>query len=212
MNLGQSYGWADLLKIADDAGFTLLPEGEYEAVVAQTEVKQTAENNDSIAVTFQITSGPEAGRKARKTLTLNPDKPGTIGFFFRHITALGVTREFFQQVPPPSIAQVAQAIMNRPCRITVVHDTYGGQKRHQVASITESLTSGTTVPGVPTPGVPNGPFSPAVPVPYNYPSSPAAVPPPIVGIPPVTAEHPGGTDVFAADNNSPSVAPPELPF
>ena len=93
------YNWNDLMKVADEAGFTPLPVGEYDVIVATSEAKQTSTGKDSIVVNFQVTSGPMMNRRIRNQFTISPDNANAIGFFFRHMACLGIPREWFAQGP-----------------------------------------------------------------------------------------------------------------
>lgn len=234
---GQSYGWNDLLKVADEAGFTPLPIGDYDVIVAEATVKGTNGGKDSIVVQFQVTTGPQQGRKIRNQFTISPENPNAVGFFFRHMAALGLPREYFAQ--SPTLPQVAQALLNRPCRIKVSHREWSGQVRDNVDAINPAQPTGFVVPGM-TPGVaapavpaiPNAPVVPPnpqpayVPTPAAPPAPPAPSTPALTSSPngsdpePIPGQHPGGLDVFTPEQppTAPAPAyptdsaPPKLPF
>lgn len=176
------YGWGDLLKVADEAGFTLLPIGEYDVIVASADVKATQAGKDSIVVFFQVTTGPHQGKKIRNQFTISPDNPNAVGFFFRHMSAIGLPREYFAQSPPPSLPNVAQALLNRPCRIKVTHREWGGTMRDNVDAIMSATTAAPTVPGTPqVPGAPQAAPVPTVPATPAVPAAPAVPAPPVAG-------------------------------
>lgn len=202
---GQSYGWGDLLKVADEAGFTPLPIGEYDVIVASAEVKATQSGKDSIVVYFQVTTGPQQGRKIRNQFTISPDNPNAVGFFFRHMTAIGLTREYFAQTPPPTMHHVAANLVNRPCRIKVSHREWGGTMRDNVDSIMPAgvlMPQGPQVPqapqgapiqAAPVPSVPGTPVVnavPAAPAAPQVPQAPAAPATPVAPAVPAPVAQP----------------------
>src|SRR5512146_1057428 len=99
--------WDDLLKIADGAGFPPLPVGEYLVVVDKAEAKQSQTGKDMIKVVFRVVAGPSANRTIFNNFVLSPESPNAVGFFFRHMTAMGLDIEFFKSNPP--LAHVAAA-------------------------------------------------------------------------------------------------------
>jgi Protein of unknown function (DUF669) len=231
---GNSYGWGDLLKVADEAGFTPLPIGDYDVVVSDVKVQATNSGKDSIVVHFQVITGPSQGRKIRNQFTISPENPNAVGFFFRHMAALGLPREYFNQ--NPTLPQVAQTLLNRPCRIKVTHREWGGATRDNVDSIMPAQLAA----GLPQPPQPNGqapaPAAPVVPTPPVVPVvappvlaptapavatpapspvtySPPPVPVPVVGAPPAVAPAaPVAPVAPPVQIAQPSTVPPELPF
>lgn len=191
---GQSYGWGDLLKVADEAGFTPLPIGDYDVIVSTAEVKATQGGKDSIVVYFQVTTGPQQGRKIRNQFTISPDNPNAVGFFFRHMTAIGLSREYFAQTPPPTLHHVAANLVNRPCRIKVTHREWGGTMRDNIDSIMPAgalMPQGPQVPqAAPVPSVPGAPQVNAVPAAPVAPAVPVVPAAPQVPQAPVTPAAP----------------------
>lgn len=210
-----SYDWDDLLKIADEAGYTLLPPGEYDVMVASAEAKSTNNGKDAIVVFFQVLSGPCAGRKIRNQFTISPENPNAVGFFFRHMAALGLPREYFTQ--KPSLQHIAQALLNRQAHIKVTHREWNGQTRDNVAEITPIGTTpqapaqqpgpafaGPAAPQ-PAPVPPAAPAAPAAPAPApQAPPTPPTPPAPPAPAVPVAAPQPA--------NGVTTPTPPELPF
>jgi hypothetical protein len=219
-----SYGFDDLLKIADEAGFTPLPIGEYDVMVASAEAKTTNQGKDAIKVQFQVLSGPCAGRKIFNQFTISPENPNAVGFFFRHMEALGLPREYFAQ--NPSLQHIAQTLLNRQCHIKVDHREWNGQTRDNVSAITR-VNTGQQVPGqdpapafagsampqptVPTPAPQAPPMAPPAPA---VPTVPVMAPPPANGAStPVlpAAPTPTASPVAAPQAPTPPVAAPAVP-
>lgn len=202
---GQSYGWGDLLKIADEAGFTPLPVGEYDVIVASAKAQATNSGKDSIVVQFRVVSGPQANRQIRNQFTISPENPNAVGFFMRHMNALGLPREYFEQ--NPTMSQLAQVLLNRPCRIKVNHREFGGAVRDNVEAIMPPASQITGVqPGVPTAPAPAQMASAPVAPPVAPPAAPAA--PPVSPAPPaVPTPQPAGPQWTAPQPEPPASAP-----
>jgi hypothetical protein len=231
-----SYGWGDLLKVADEAGFTPLPIGDYDVVVSDVKVQTTNSGKDSIVVHFQVITGPSQGRKIRNQFTISPDNPNAVGFFFRHMAALGLPREYFNQ--NPTLPQVAQTLLNRPCKIKVTHREWGGATRDNVESIMPAqLAAGVPqspqpngqAPAPVPPAAPTAPIAPVAPPvlaptapvaatptpsPATYSVPPVAIPAPVVPAPvaPAAPVAPTAAPVVPPAVAAPGTVPPELPF
>ena len=156
--------WDDLLKVAGESGLTPPPIGEYDVVIDKTEAKKSSTNKDMIKVWFRITSGPNQGRGGIiNQFTLSPENPTALGFWFRDMDTLGLTEDYFKG--HPSIAQIANDLVGRTCRIRLGHREFGGQMQANVERIMKSSegngTAPPTFPGAPTlPGIPTLPPAP----------------------------------------------------
>jgi len=200
----------DLLKAADDAGFSVVPANDYDAEVATAEAKTTSSGKNQIAVRFKITSGPQAGKSVFNNFVISPDNANALGFFFRHMAAMGLEREYFAANPP--LAQAAAALVGRKVTITVSVEQWNGQDRNRVNAVKKAGGAtgvGATpfIPGMVTPApmpvIPPAPpvVAPSVPV---APFVPEPVPP--LAVPPVT-DLPEHNPVDAAP-----ITAPEIPF
>lgn len=184
--------WGALTAAADDAGFSAIPANEYDLVVATAEVARTNANNeggakDQIKVKFKVENGPHAGKAVFTNFVLSPENPNALGFFFRHMAALGLTREYFQGNPP--LTQVAAALVGRRCRGKVSIRLWNEEERNQIDKILPPIGAATgPIPAAPgsAPPVPQVPVpGPTAPV---YTPAPGAVPAttlPQPGVPPV---------------------------
>jgi Protein of unknown function (DUF669) len=128
-----SINWNDLRKSADDAGFSVLAAGEYDAMVESAEAKKSSSGKDMISCRFAVESGPHAGRKVFNQFVISPENANALGFFFRHMAALGLTSDYFEK--SPSLETVATDLEGRRCRVTVSIREWNGQERNQVDKI-----------------------------------------------------------------------------
>jgi hypothetical protein len=213
------FNWDDLTKAADDAGFEAVPAGEYDVEVATAEAAKTGGNNggtkDKIKVKFKIENGPHAGKSLFNDFVLSPENPNALGFFFRHMAALGLTREYFQG--NPSLPVVAAALVGRRCRVKVSIRMWDEQERNQVDKVLPPLGGAAAsgiVPaasamfaGQPVPSaVPGGGY---VPTPGMVPATSAGTPGFTPG--PVPTPMPMGPAPMAAPAPVPTPAPVPQP-
>jgi hypothetical protein len=140
--------WADLMKSADDAGFSNTPPGTYDATVFSAEAKTTSNGKDQVVVRFQIVGGPNGGRKtAPRNLVVSPENPNALGFFFRDMRSLGLGNDFFAK--EPSMQAIAAALVGRPCRIEVGTRVWNNEEREDIKRIMPSAPGGASVPVAP---------------------------------------------------------------
>lgn len=142
--MGQA-NFADLMKAAADAGFSNCPPGTYDVKVIAGEAKTTSAGKDMIVLKFEIVGGPNAGRKVTNNFVISPENANALGFFFRHMAAMGLDNAYFGQNPAP--AQVASDLVGRTCQIEVGTRVWNGEEREDVKKI---LRSGSGAPTAPT--------------------------------------------------------------
>lgn len=128
-----SINWNDLRKSADDAGFSVLPNGEYDSVVETAEAKKSSSGKDMISCRFTVEAGPHAGRKVFNQFVISPENATALGFFFRHMASFGLDSSYFEK--SPALEQVASDLSGRRCRVTVSTREWNGQERNQVEKI-----------------------------------------------------------------------------
>lgn len=150
-----SASFADLLKAAEDAGFSNCPPGTYDVKVVAGEAKSTSAGKDMIVVKFEIVGGPHGGRKVPNNFVISPENANALGFFFRHMRAMGLDSAYFSKNPSP--AQLAADLVGRTCRIEVGTRVWNGEEREDVKKI---LAPGGVTPGVATPSVGASPVLP----------------------------------------------------
>jgi len=147
--------WNDLAAAAADSGFSTLPNGTYSVSVAKAEAKKTGTQKDKISVRFVVEDGPNAKASVFNDFVISPDNGTALGFFFRHMKALGLGPEFF--ATNPTIHQVAAALVGKRCQVEVSTRIWQEQERNQVDKILPPLggqpTAGPSVStGLPQPG------------------------------------------------------------
>lgn len=145
-----SFSWGDLQQAADDAGFGVIPAGEYESVVKSAEHKKTGTGKDKIAVRFSVTAGPAAGKSVFNDFVISPDNGTALGFFFRHMKALGLGPDYFAS--NPDLGKVAGDLVGRNCVVIVGIRQWNEEDRNEVKGIKPStgaaapLTAGSAGP------------------------------------------------------------------
>jgi len=163
-----SFSWGDLQQAADDAGFGVIPAGEYEAVVKTAEHKKTGTGKDKIAVRFSVTSGPSEGKSVFNDFVISPDNGTALGFFFRHMKALGLGPDYF--ATNPDLGKVAGDLVGRNCVVVVGIRQWNEEDRNEIKGIKPSGAVAPAMPGA-------GPAPAAQPQPAAQPR-PAAQPQP----------------------------------
>lgn len=153
-----SANFSDLLKAAEDAGFSNCPPGTYEVRVAEGVAKTTSAGKDMIVVKFEIVGGPHGGRKVPNNFVISPENANALGFFFRHMRAMGLDAAYFSQNPAPQ--KVAADLVGKTCRIEVGTRTWNGEEREDVKKILPSETGAAPTPAVQAP-VAAAPSAPA---------------------------------------------------
>jgi hypothetical protein len=207
-----SVNFNDLLKAADDAGFGTVPADEYEVEVAKAEASKTGTGKQKIAVQFKIIAGPQVGKSVFNDFVITTDNPNALGFFFRHMDALGVPRAIFEQNPP--LAQVAAMLVGKRATIAVSIRQWNGADRNQVDGVKRSTGGGGATPFVPGMVVPT-PMTSVPPAP-SFSPQPAVVPP-LPTYNPVTSapDAPYAPPAFTPEPVPPIVdttTAPEVPF
>jgi len=152
------FSFADLQNVAKEAGFDLVPDGEYEVVIdSGVKTKKTGNGKDMIVVKFKLLPGQPAKGAVFNNFVISPESPNALAFFFRHMKALGLGDDFF--AGNPTIEQVAKALEGRQARIEVGHREYNGTDRNEVKNIKQSKTvngnGAGPVPMAKPAGVPN---------------------------------------------------------
>ena len=175
-----------------------IPDGDYDVKVIDAQAMKASTGKLMFKVKFEITSGPHAPRKVFNNLVLSDDNPMALAIFFRNLEALGVNEAFLAQNPSPD--QIASAMSNRTCRVTLGKRTWQGVEQNEVKRMLPPLGGGPVAPGVAT--------GPAVPMPGGMP-----VPSPTVASTPTPTSGPtvGATPQVGPGPVAPS-GPPPLPI
>lgn len=180
-----SIDFNQLLKQADAAGFSLIPNGDYDVVIEKAIVKPTSTGKQMIAVTYAVEHGPHAKRKLFNNHTLSPENDNALGFFFREMATYGFPREYWTQ-PGASLENVAAQLPGRQVTVEVGTRKWGGEDRNDVKKVKprSGIAAGGVVPG------PGAVAAPPVVVPGAAVPGPAAAAVPSVVVPQPQAEAP----------------------
>lgn len=164
--------YADLIQRRRDAGYEMFPVGTYDVRVVDAE-KPNKGAAMGFIVQFEVTTGPLAGRKFKNWMTLSEaviaQYPGLVDMWFREMTALGLTEDFF--AAEPGDEQTVAALKDRPARVVV------GRRTKKDGEETDDFK--VFPPAVPVPPV-------AAPAP-----DPMAAPMPALGAPAADPAAPG---------------------
>lgn len=153
------FTWSDLKKAAEDAGFVVVPKGLYNAVISKSEAKKTSQGKDQIKVVFKILDGPLAGKPVNSQFVISPENPTALGFFFRHMKAMGLDGSYFATLAPGAVGmnKLANDLIGRSCQIDVVIDEWQGEDRNKVNGIKPLVgtvgMAAATMAGMPQPQV-----------------------------------------------------------
>jgi hypothetical protein len=160
--------FADLLKAAEDAGFSNCPPGTYDVRVVEAVAKQTSAGKDMLVVKFEILGGPHGGRKVPNNFVISPENANALGFFFRHMRAMGLDSAYFSQNPSPQ--KVASDLVGNTCRIEVGTRVWNNEEREDVKKIMAAEPGQASAPAVQQPAdAPQQPAAAADPMAPNVP-------------------------------------------
>ena len=168
--------WGDLMKDAGDSasgGFEPLPDGDYDFKIVEATASQSSSGKTMFKIKAQVQGGAFNSRLVWDNLVVSPENPNALGFFFRKMSALGLTSEFFNT--NPTNAQIEQALQNRSFRGKIGSRTWQGQKRNEFKSYAPPVGGGAGVQqSAPAPQAP-APVAPApqaAPAPQGPPAPP----------------------------------------
>jgi len=174
----QQINWGDMLDAAASSGVGVaLPAGTYRMKIVSSEVTVFSTGKEGFKVKFEVTEGPHAGHKVFNNFVLSPESAAAMGFFFKHMAALGLPREYFAQNPQPEA--VADALMDREAMVKVKPRKYQGQDTDDVKDV---------LPLTGAPAAPPQQAAPATPAP-PVPPAPAAAAPPTPPASPFTVQQ-----------------------
>lgn len=201
--------WSDLLTDAGGAGdsFEPLPAGDYDFIISQADVKQTANGKTMYAVRCKVESGPHKDRLVFHNFVVSPENPNALAMFFRQLNVLGLGREFFAQ--NPSDHQVAEHLVDRRFRGDITIRTWQGQDRNEVKQFYTAV-AGSFGNGVPSTGL--SPTSAPAPTPAPAPAvAPVYAAPPTQAAPPAPAPAPTPAPAPVQQAPVPAVETPAAP-
>lgn len=208
-----TFNWGDLKQAADDAGFSAVPAGPYNVTVKKAEAKKTGTGKDKINVQFTINTGPMTGKTLFNDFVISPENGTALGFFFRHMKAMGLGPEYFAS--NPGLEKVAADLVGKSCEVDVGIRLWNEEEKNEIKGVKALGTpqaAGPTVAGVPQPAAQPQPQPVAQPQPQPAPApQPASAPAPA----PVSTTK-DEKPVAEPEDDAPAApaadAPPQMPF
>jgi hypothetical protein len=123
--------WDDLMKNAGHVG--ALPADTYDCEVIKAELKNSSNGKPMYNVTFKVMNGPHANATIYNNFVISKENAKAMGFFFRHMAAMGLTTEYFAGKPAP--AQVAADLVGRRATIRTKVEEYNGADQTRVSAV-----------------------------------------------------------------------------
>lgn len=173
-----SLNWSDLIKEAGESNsYEPIPDGDYNFTVLEGVAKVTQSGKTMFSLKAQVEGGPHNKRLVWDNLVISPDNPTALGIFFRKMSAMGLSKDFFDR--NPTNAQIEQALAGRQFRGQVGSRTYNGNKRNEIKNYYPVANAATTTASAPAaPAVAQAPAAPpAPPAPPAAPSTAGAATP-----------------------------------
>ena len=100
-------------------GYTPVPAGPYKTEITNVTPKVSSNKNPMVIVEYSIADGPYKGKKVKDQMTFAAESEGSLGVFFGKMRNLGLTKEWWDQLPAfegiiDAVPYVAQALIGRP--------------------------------------------------------------------------------------------------
>ena len=200
--------WQDLLNDAGETGnYDPLPEGDYDFVIKQSEVKTAQSGRTMYVVKAAVEGGPFNGKTVWHNFVITPENPTALGWFFRNMGTLGLGQEYFKS--NPSDHHVAEALVGRRFRGQIQIRKWQGQDKNEIRGFFPAGGQGVAAasPGAPIPATATAHAAPPPPAAPAAPPPPPAAPAPA----PVTAPAPPPVVAEEAPAPAPVVAPAPAP-
>lgn len=134
----------NLIENAEEVNTEAVPKGKYPSRVAEAEWVKTKTDKDMLKVVFEIAVGPNKGRKLYANLVISPESPKGLGFFFKDMETLGVTKA---QLAAEGADWAANEIIGNLVELVVEHRDWQGKPQADVKWIN---TCTENVPDAPT--------------------------------------------------------------
>jgi hypothetical protein len=131
-----TFSWSDLQQAAEDAGFGVIPANDYEVVVKTAEKKTTGTGKDKISVRFTVVGGPYNDKSVFNDFIISPENGTALGFFFRHMKAMGLGPEYF--ATKPSLEKVATDLVGRRAVLTIAIRQWNEEDKNEVKNVKPS--------------------------------------------------------------------------
>ena len=145
-----SIDWNSVIDSADgDVSYDVLPAADYVFVISDSELRTTSTGKTMYTVSARVSEGPHRGRTLKHNFVLSPDSPQAMGIFFREMSALGLTVDYFRASPDDE--KVVRDLLDRKFRGKVRHRQFNGTDRAEISRITPAPVSGSATPPPPPP-------------------------------------------------------------
>ncbi len=147
--------WAAAAAVGSENSFAIQhPEGgPYTGEIVKAGVISKQGKNQSFWWDVKCLVGPYAGKKDRLFQTYAPDSPGSVGIWFRLMTALGIPVASFPDGTPGST--LAENAVGRRITYTVKHGEFENVKLVEgQAPVVTPVAPVTSIPAVPQPAAP----------------------------------------------------------
>lgn len=187
--------WDELLDQAGDDvvdSFEPLPNDDYEVEVVEATFTMTKSvpSKKMWKVHLKVINHQKFNnRRVWTNIVLSPDNSKALGFFFRNMAVLGLTREYF--ATKPTDEAIAAAMKGRRARVKIIQKPYQGDMQNEVDRFIAPLafegapTGVSAAPAAPAPsGVPAPPIPGAVAPPAAAPTPAPTAPSPQAGVVP----------------------------
>ena len=181
-----SLNWGDLVADAGDGGnFAPIPDGDYDLKVVEAPHSITGTGKTMFKLKAEVQTGAHAKRLLWDNLVISPENANAMGFFFRKMAALGLTREYFQSNPTND--QIASALKGRSFKAKVGSRVWNGDTKNELSTYYPATAGGTPQ------------FQGAAATPPAAAPAPAAAPPAAPAAPPAAPAAPPAAPVTSAD-------------
>jgi hypothetical protein len=120
------FDFAGELANMDDiqTGSQLLPEGEYNWVVKSASTGTSSNQNPYIALQLEILDGPYRGKTVPHSIYYSTQKQSGIEFFWRQMSALGISSTYVRESGNTSIRKMADLTVGVQLTAKIKHETY----------------------------------------------------------------------------------------
>jgi len=211
--------WGQMMQESSDA-FAPLDPNTYTVRVKKADAKKSSTDKLMFVVTYEVIEGPRTGATTMNNITVSPDNPKAMFFFFQNMAAMGIGAEVFNTQPPPTPEIIAQMLVGNTCSIKTSQRPYQGVMRDNVDEIKPATSgSGAMVPSLPgqvpvpqtaapapipaaAPPVAPAPVAAPAPVPAAAPPAPALAAVPVPVAPAPAAAAPESTVTIPAPQNA----------
>ena len=190
-----------------------LAPSDYDFIIIGSQVKTTQSGKDMIVIQAKVESGPRAGAVVYNNFVISPESDMSMKIFFRQMTAIGLTAQFWST--KPTTEQVSEALKGRRFYGSTENEEYQGQERSKLKMIRPARGQGGAgaAPPPPPAAAPAPPAAPAAPAPPppapaapEAPPAPPAPEPAQETVPPTPQQEQQPADI------PPPPPPPASPF